>query len=706
MKGTKLLELGNEILEELDLIKKWNKAYEDDQPLVPDAVYDKALRELREKERVYVENQKNEKDQLLQQIKDHSPTQNVGESVLFNDKFKKVAHNSPMLSLANGYNKDDVISFVEKLQAEYGKDLAFTCELKIDGLAMSLRYSVEKGVFLQAITRGDGMVGEDVTHTVSTISEKYIPKKIIQFTDANYRDNTNDEYIEIRGEIYLPKDEFKRVNYELEEEGEDAFMNPRNAAAGTIRQKDETVAKERKLAFFTYGTSVRMLETLGFTSYSGAVLQFETYGFAKNEYRQSFTKSEDIWSYIEKWTQQRDALPFEIDGIVIKVDDISKYEEIGYTAKAPKWALAYKFPAEEVTTVLNDITFTVGRTGMVTPNANFDTVKVAGTNVSRATLHNVDFIRDRDLRIGDTIVIRKAGDIIPEVVKVISDKRDEKAKAFEMISNCPECQEPIVRLDDEVAYYCMNPDCQAQLIQKIIHFASRKAMNIDGFGDKVAELLFQKERIHKLSDIYQLTYDDLIGLTLDGHSLQDKSVTNLLNAIEKSKENSLERLLFGLGIRHVGEKSAQILARHFGTYENLAKAEREQIASIDGFGNKIAESLYVAMQSEHMRELIENFEQAGVNLVYTGQIITADVSSYFYDKKVVITGTFQNWKRTELASMLELRGAKVQGSVSKKTDLVLAGSEAGSKRTKAESLGVKVIGETEITQYLEEITYE
>lgn len=706
MEEQQLIELSKEILKELDVIKKWNKAYEDDQPLVPDTVYDKALRELREKENLYIENQKDENDVLLNQIKKQSPTQNVGESVLYNEKFQKVAHNSRMFSLANGYSKEDVISFIEKLQTEFGKDLAFTCELKIDGLAMSLRYNVENGAFLQAITRGDGTVGEDVTHTVRTISKQYIPKEIKQLIDADYHGSTNEGYIEIRGEIYLPKVEFKRINDELENQGEDAFMNPRNAAAGTIRQKDESVAASRNLAFFTYGTSVKMLETLGFTSYNEALNQFETYGFTKNDYRKCFSKSEDVWNYIENWTTKRNTLPFEIDGIVIKVDDITKYEEIGYTAKAPKWALAYKFPAEEVTTVLNDITFTVGRTGMVTPNANFDTVKVAGTNVSRATLHNIDFIRDRDLRIGDTIVIRKAGDIIPEVVKVISDKRANDAQEFEMITNCPECHEPIVRIDDEVAYYCMNPDCQAQLIQKIIHFASRKAMNIDGFGDKVAELLFQKGLIHKLSDIYTLQYEDLIGLTLDGHSLQDKSVTNLLAAIEKSKENSLERLLFGLGIRHVGEKSAQILAKHFGTYENIAQAACDQIASIDGFGNKIAESLYVAMQSEHMKELIVQFENAGVNLTYTGQVILADESNYFYDKKIVITGTFQTWKRTDLAVLLEQRGAKVQGSVSKKTDLVLAGSEAGSKRTKAETLGVKVIEEAEIMQYLEETTYE
>lgn len=679
--------LGIEIADEIHLIKKWNKAYEDDQPLVTDAVYDKALKELKEKERIYIENQKDQNDAILQLMKD-SPTQKVGVSVLFNEKFQKVAHASQMLSLANGFNHSDVIEFVRKLKVEFGDQLLFTVELKIDGLAMSVRY--QNGQFVQAVTRGDGLVGEDVTHTVRTI--QVLPKAISEKRD-----------IEVRGEVYLPYDEFLRINEELETDGEDGFMNPRNAAAGTIRQKDEAIAATRNLSFFSYGTSVPMFETLGFTSYYDAVTYFEkSFGFLKNEYRQRYVDVEDIIAYIENWTKNRHTLPFEIDGIVIKVDDITKYEEIGYTAKAPKWALAYKFPAEEVTTILNAITFTVGRTGMVTPNANFDTVKVAGTNVSKATLHNVDFIHDRDLRVGDTIVVRKAGDIIPEVVKVIQDQRDEGAQVFEMITTCPECHELIVRMDGEVAYYCVNPDCQAQLIQKIIHFASRKAMNIDGFGDKVAELLFQSGLVRRLSDIYHLTYDDLIGLTLDGHSLQDKSVNNLLQAIEKSKANSLERVLFGLGIRHVGEKSAQILAKHFGSYEALSKADYATLAEIDGFGDKIAKSLIYAMETEHMQELMEQFHLVGLNLLYTGKRVVADETNIFFQKKVVITGTFETWKRTELAGLLEAQGAKVQGSVSSKTDFVLAGSEAGSKRDKAEKLGVTIFEEDEIKRHIKE----
>lgn len=682
---------------DIENLKKWNIAYENNQPLVSDAVYDNLANEVR--------NAITELDTAginTESLKNESPTHNVGHLSAFNEKFQTVTHRSRMLSLGNGYNQEDVFSFIEKLQKEFGRDLPFTCELKIDGLAMSLRYSTQTGKFIQAVTRGDGFAGEDVTHTVSTIQD--IPKIINGL--LQYQNQIND-YIEVRGEVYLPKEEFKRINDELENQGEDGFMNPRNAAAGTIRQKDETVAASRRLSFFSYGSPVEMFETLGFTSYYDALEYFEKeFNFALNKYRLRTNKSEDIWAYIEKWTVQRETLPFDIDGIVIKVDDISKYEEIGYTAKAPKWALAYKFPAEEVTTILNDITFTVGRTGMVTPNANFDTVKVAGTHVSRATLHNVDFIRDRDLRIGDTIVVRKAGDIIPEVVKVISDKRDENAQVFEMITECPECHEPIVRLNDEVAYYCVNPDCQAQLIQKIIHFTSRKAMNIDGFGEKVAELLFQNDLIHNLSDIYQLRYDDLIGLTLDGHSLQDKSVTNLLQAIEKSKENSLERLLFGLGIRHVGEKSAQILAKHFTTYDALESAGYDEIAQIDGFGDKIAKSLTYAMETDHMHELIQHFQALGVNLTYTGQRIEADESNMFYQKKVVITGTFESWKRTELALLMETNGAKVQGSVSSKTDFVLAGKEAGSKRDKAEKLGVTILEEETIKRYIEEMSHE
>lgn len=694
MKASELLQLKDKTQNDIQILQKWNKAYENDQPIVSDAVYDALTKEVR----VAIDTLE-EANVDVNQLKKDSPTHVVGQTTIENEKFQSVPHRSRMLSLGNGYNKTDVVSFVDKLQAEFGSDLAFTCELKIDGLAMSLRYMTNDGSFMQAVTRGDGFVGEDVSHTVATIGN--IPKNIPNF--KSYHNQVSD-YIEVRGEVYLLKDEFNRINRELEEQGEDGFMNPRNAAAGTIRQKDESIAATRKLSFFSYGSPVEMFETLGFTSYSKALQHFEDeLGFAKNEYRQVFSRSEDIWSYIESWTENRDTLPFDIDGIVIKVDDITKYEEIGYTAKAPKWALAYKFPAEEVTTILNEITFTVGRTGMVTPNANFDTVKVAGTHVSRATLHNVDFIRDKDLRIGDTIVVRKAGDIIPEVVKVIHDKRDESATTFEMITECPECHESIIRLDGEAAYYCMNPDCQAQLIQKIIHFTSRKAMDIDGFGDKVAEMLFQNGLVHKLSDIYQLTYDDLIGLTLDGHSLQDKSVNNLLQAIEVSKSNSLERLLFGLGIRHVGEKSAQILAKQYGTYDDLAKVSHEDIAQIDGFGDKIAKSLIYAIQSEHMVELIENFKQHNVNLTYTGQRIIADESNMFYQKKVVITGTFDTWKRTELATLLESKGAKVQGSVSSKTDFVLAGREAGSKRDKAEKLGVTIFEEETIKQYIKEI---
>lgn len=659
-------------------LNEWNEAYYGiDAPLVTDAVYDETMREL-------IQLEKDNPDL----VNETSPTRQVGSSQAGNEKFQKVAHKAQMLSLGNGFNESDVSEFVRKLKGEFGANLLFTVELKIDGLAMSLRY--QNGHFVQAVTRGDGLVGEDVTHTVRTIQA--IPKKISEKRD-----------IEVRGEVYLPKEEFERINQDIESDGEEGFMNPRNAAAGTIRQKDEAVAATRNLAFFSYGTSVSMFETLGFTSYFDAVTYFEAQlGFTQNRYRQRYKDVDDILAYIARWTENRNTLPFEIDGIVIKVDDITKYEEIGYTAKAPKWALAYKFPAEEVTTVLNAITFTVGRTGMITPNANFDTVKVAGTNVSKATLHNIDFIRDRDLRVGDTIVVRKAGDIIPEVVKVIQAKRDESAQPFEMIKVCPECHESIVRMEKEAAYYCINPDCEAQLIQKIIHFTSRKAMNIDGFGDKVAELLFQKGLIHKLSDIYDLKYDDLIGLTLDGHSLQDKSVTNLLNAIVKSKENSLERLLFGLGIRHVGEKSAQILAKQYGSYDALVKASQEEIAQIDGFGSKIARSLTFAMETDHMVELIEQFRQQGVNLTYTGIRVDADETNVFYGKKIVITGTFELWKRTELAQAFEKMGAKVQGSVSSKTDFVLAGKDAGSKYDKAVKLGVTVLDESAIQAYIEE----
>lgn len=684
IKNEKFIKLEKDI----ETLNKWNEAYESGQPLVSDFVYDTLFNEVK----AVLDGAE------ATALKLNSPTHRVGDKIASNTKFQSIQHSTRMYSLGNGYTQVEINQFVDKLQAEFGKDLLFTCELKIDGLAMNLRYDSKTGSFLRAVTRGDGVVGEDVTHTVATIAD--IPKQLNELQGLE----VDGPFIEVRGEVYLSKEEFQRINKELEADGEDGFMNPRNAAAGSIRQKDEKVAATRNLSFFSYGSSTEMLERLGFSQYSKALAYFEeTLQFAENKYRITTADKDVIWSYIEQWTEMRNTLPFEIDGIVIKVDDITKYEEIGYTAKAPKWAIAYKFPAEEVKTVLNDIVFTVGRTGMVTPNAHFNTVKIAGTRVSKATLHNVDFIQERDLRIGDTIIVRKAGDIIPEVVQVLHEERQDDSEAFTMIDECPVCGEKLIQLEGEVAYYCINPDCEAQLIQKIIHFASRKAMNIDGFGEKVAELLFQKGMIHRLSDIYQLQYENVLGLSLDGHSLQEKSVTNLLQAIEASKQNSLERVLFGLGIRHVGEKNAQILAKHFETFERLAKASFEEIAGIEGFGHKIATSLTSALKSDHMKELIAQFENQGVNLTFTGTRTVSNTSNVFFEKKVVITGTFETWKRTELSKILDGLGAKVQGSVSAKTDFVLAGSEAGSKRDKAEKLGVEILEEAAIKQILEEI---
>lgn len=647
-------------------IEKHNNAYYvQDQPTITDYEYDALVSKLKVLEK--------ENPELASE---QSPTNIVGGSVE-SSPFEKVSHSERMLSLGNAYNLNDVKFFIENILSEFSK-ATFVAELKIDGLAMRLVF--EEGMFSKAVTRGDGSVGEDVTHTVSTVES--IPKKIpVQQT------------VNIRGEIFLPKNEFERINVERELEDLPKFANPRNAAAGSIRQKDRSVAQERNLDFFGYGIDLESLSAFECDTYFEVLECIEKeYGFKNNPYRLKFKRFEEVEEYIQKYTNSRSDLSFEIDGIVIKVNEFSLYDEIGYTAKAPKWAIAYKFPAEEVTTTLREISFSVGRTGAITPNANFDTVHIAGTNVSRATLHNIDFINERDLRVGDEIVVRKAGDIIPEVVKANNAKRNGCEQRFVMIDKCPTCSSPLARIEGESAYYCINPTCPDQIIQRLSHFASRNAMNISGLGEKIIKGMYEQNVIQSVADIYTLNFDTLNNLNLGTQSLKEKSARNLIDAINASKSNSLERLLFGLGIRHLGSKNSQILAKKLKSIDDLSKASVDDIAQIEGFGMTVATSVVRAFSSETMQDLINKLKKSSVNMNYLGELVS-ETNSELFEKKVVITGTFSKLTRNELKKNLEMQGAIVVNSVSKKTDFVVVGSMPGSKLEKAQSLNVKVIDE-------------
>ncbi|EJE16240.1 NAD-dependent DNA ligase LigA [Staphylococcus epidermidis] len=640
-----------------DLLNQYSyEYYVQDNPSVPDSEYDKLLHELIEIEEKYPEFKSTD-----------SPTVRVGGEA--QSSFEKVNHDTPMLSLGNAFNEEDLRKFDQRIRDSIGQ-VEYMCELKIDGLAVSLKY--ENGRFVQGLTRGDGTTGEDITENLRTIHA--IPLKIKE--PLNF---------EVRGEAYMPRRSFIHLNNEKEENGEQPFANPRNAAAGSLRQLDSKLAAKRKLSVFLY--SVNDLTEFNATTQSEALEELDQLGFKTNQERERVSDIEGVLNYIEKWTSKRESLSYDIDGIVIKVNDLSQQEEMGYTQKSPRWAIAYKFPAEEVITKLLDIELSIGRTGVVTPTAILEPVKVAGTTVSRASLHNEDLIHERDIRIGDSVVIKKAGDIIPEVVKSILDRRPNESEIYHMPTHCPSCGHELVRIEGEVALRCINPKCQAQLIEGLIHFVSRQAMNIDGLGTKIIHQLYENQLIKDVADIFYLKEEDLLPLERMGK----KKVDNLLLAIEKSKEQSLEHLLFGLGIRHLGVKASQVLAERYETIDQLFKVTESELIEIQDIGDKLAQSVVTYLENSDIRSLIEKLSNKNVNMSYKG-IKTTEIEGHpdFSGKTIVLTGKLEQMTRNEASEWLKMQGAKVTNSVTKSTDIVIAGADAGSKLAKAEKYGTEI----------------
>lgn len=650
------------------IIEKYaHEYYVLDNPSVSDFVYDQKMEELQKIE-----------DEFPELITPTSPTQRIIGQVL--KGFNKVTHKEQMMSLSDVFNEEELVEWVKKVDETLGnKETTFVGEMKIDGLAMSLVY--ENGVLQYAATRGDGRVGEDVTLNVLTIPD--IPTRI----PLKGR-------VEVRGEVYMPKSSFESLNKARSETGETLFANARNAAAGSIRNLDTSVAKSRKLDGWWY--YFQNANEYGIQNHFDSVKKLEEMGFKVNKERKILKGVNEILDYIKEYTDKRDSLPYDIDGIVLKVNDFSEHEALGYTAKTPKWAVAYKFPPKEVETKLLDIIYTVGRTGKITPNAVLEPVRVAGSLVQRATLHNEDFVKDKDLKVGDTVIIRKAGDIIPEVVSVVTKDRDGTEKPFEMITKCPVCGSELVKID--AMHFCLNKSCPSRTIESLIHFASKDAMDIEGMGDKVCEEFFALGFIKKISDIYLLhEHRDKI-VEIDGWS--HKSIDNLLAAIEKSKKNSLERLLFGLGIKEVGSKMARTLARRFGSIDKLIETPLEEFLNISDVGEVVANSIYSYFKDDNNLALINELKSYNVNMLYLGQN-KVDETSYFFNKKVVLTGTLEKYGRKEATILLENLGAHVSGSVSKVTDIVIAGEEAGSKLDKARKLGIQVMNEDEFLSHLD-----
>ncbi|MCY8514689.1 NAD-dependent DNA ligase LigA [Bacillus atrophaeus] len=635
-----------------------------DEPSVPDSEYDKLMQELLDLEEEHPDLRTPD-----------SPTQRVGGAVI--DAFQKVRHGTPMLSLGNAFNAEDLRDFDRRVRQAVGDDVAYNVELKIDGLAVSLRY--EDGYFVRGATRGDGTTGEDITENLKTI--RNIPLKM--------KRNLS---IEVRGEAYMPKRSFEALNEERLKKEEEPFANPRNAAAGSLRQLDPKIAAKRNLDIFVY--SIAELDEMGVDSQSQGLDFLDEIGFKTNQERKKCGTIDEVIDMIEELQAKRADLPYEIDGIVVKVDSLDQQEELGFTAKSPRWAIAYKFPAEEVVTTLLDIELNVGRTGVITPTAVLEPVKVAGTTVQRASLHNEDLIREKDIRILDKVVIKKAGDIIPEVVNVLTEQRTGEEKEFNMPTTCPECESELVRIEGEVALRCINPECPAQIREGLIHFVSRNAMNIDGLGERVITQLFQEKLVRNVADLYKLTKERVIQLERMG----EKSTDNLISSIQKSKENSLERLLFGLGIRFIGSKAAKTLAMHFESLDHLKKATKEELLAVDEIGEKMADAVITYFQKEEMIELLDELEQLGVNTLYKGpkKVKVEGSDSYFAGKTIVLTGKLEELSRNDAKAQIEALGGKLTGSVSKNTDLVIAGEAAGSKLTKAEELNIEVWNEEQL----------
>lgn len=624
--------------------------YTSDNPSVSDSEYDRLYRELVELETAYPE-----------QVLADSPTHRVGGKVL--DGFEKYSHQYPLYSLQDAFSREELDAFDARVRKEVAHP-TYICELKIDGLSISLTY--EKGILVAGVTRGDGSIGENITENLKRVKD--IPLTLPEELD-----------ITVRGECYMPRASFDQVNQARQENGEPEFANPRNAAAGTLRQLDTAVVAKRNLATFLYqeaSPSTRDSQEKG-------LKYLEQLGFVVNPKRILAENIDEIWNFIQEVGQERENLPYDIDGVVIKVNDLASQEELGFTVKAPKWAVAYKFPAEEKEAQLLSVDWTVGRTGVVTPTANLTPVQLAGTTVSRATLHNVYYIAEKDIRKDDTVIVYKAGDIIPAVLRVVESKRVSEEK-LDIPTNCPSCNSDLLHFEDEVALRCINPRCPAQIMEGLIHFASRDAMNITGLGPSIVEKLFAANLVKDVADIYRLQEEDF--LLLEG--VKEKSAAKLYQAIQASKENSAEKLLFGLGIRHVGSKASQLLLQYFHSIENLYQADSEEVASIESLGGVIAKSLQTYFATEGSEILLRELKETGVNLDYKGQTVVADAA--LSGLTVVLTGKLERLKRSEAKSKLESLGAKVTGSVSKKTNLVVVGADAGSKLQKAQELGIQV----------------
>lgn len=635
----------------VELLNRYaDEYYTKDAPSVSDSEYDQLYRELVELETAHPED-----------VLPESPTHRVGGVVL--KGFTKYQHQYPLYSLQDAFSREELEAFDQRVRKEF-PSVHYVCELKIDGLSISLTY--ENGILVTGATRGDGSIGEDITENLKRVKDipLVLPEPIS---------------ITVRGECYMPRASFDRVNQVRQENGEPEFANPRNAAAGTLRQLDTKIVAKRNLATFLY----QEVSPTDKTSQEEVLEKLAQLGFVVNQERVLAKDMDQIWSFIQKVAQLREGLPYDIDGIVIKVDDLAIQEELGFTVKAPKWAIAYKFPAEEKEAKILSVDWTVGRTGVVTPTANLTPVQLAGTTVSRATLHNVDYIAEKDIHQDDTVIVYKAGDIIPAVLRVVKDKRVSDLP-LAIPTNCPSCQSQLLHFEDEVALRCINPLCPAQIKEGLIHFASRDAMNITGLGPAVVEKLFVAQLVEDVAGIYRLTVEDL--LTLEG--FKEKSAEKLYDAIQASKENSAEKLLFGLGIRHVGSKVSQILLQEFHDLDQLAEADPERIAAIDSLGMVVAQSLESYFSQEGSRQLLLELKEAGVNMDYLGKIVALDAA--LSGMTVVLTGKLERLTRSEAKAKLESLGAKVTGSVSKKTDLVVAGADAGSKLTKAQELGIQV----------------
>ena len=642
----------NERMKELvELLNRYaTEYYTSDNPSVSDSEYDRLYRELVELEKAHPE-----------QVMPDSPTHRVGGKIL--DGFEKYSHQYPLYSLQDAFSREELDAFDARVRKELD-DVTYICELKIDGLSISLTY--EQGIFVAGATRGDGSVGENITENLKRVKD--IPLSLPEKLD-----------ITVRGECYMPRASFNQVNLARQENGEPEFANPRNAAAGTLRQLDTGVVAKRNLATFLYQEASPSTRD----SQEKVLNHLEQLGFVVNPRRLLAHSMDEVWEFIQEVGQERDQLPYDIDGVVIKVNDLVAQEQLGFTVKAPKWAVAYKFPAEEKEAKLLSVDWTVGRTGVVTPTANLTPVQLAGTTVSRATLHNVDYIAEKDIRKDDTVIVYKAGDIIPAVLRVVESKRVSEEK-LDIPTICPSCESKLLHFEDEVALRCINPRCPAQIKEGLTHFASRDAMNISGLGPSVVEKLFDAQLVKDVADIYRLTVEDF--LLLEG--IKEKSAQKLYQAIQASKENSAEKLLFGLGIRHVGSKASQLLLQNFHSVEALAQANPEEIATIESLGSVIAQSLQTYFATDGSKILLSELKELGVNLDYKGQVVAADAA--LSGLTVVLTGKLERLTRSEAKSKLENLGAKVTGSVSKKTDLVVAGADAGSKLQKAQELGIEI----------------